>query len=212
MSEVVHNIRIRFSKQGDVRFTSHHDTMRLFERALKRAALPVAMSEGFNPRPRLSLPMPLSVGMAGLNEVADVRLEGWIRPEEVRSRLQAELPEGIGINFVETIPSNANRQPREIAYRIPLLPGHGLTGAKIDELLQREEYVVQRRGKERSKKVEIRRFIKAVRLSEDAVLLLLAYGAEGTARPDEVMEALGCREGADFLKGETIRTNVNLSP
>ena len=83
-SQVKQNIRIRFSKQGDIRFISHHDLMRLFERALRRAQLPVATSEGFHPRPRISLPMPLSVGFTGHSEVADVGLREWMRPEELR--------------------------------------------------------------------------------------------------------------------------------
>ena len=185
--------------------------MRLFERALRRARLPLAMSQGFNPRPRLSLPMPLSVGISGLNEVADVRLRRWIRPEQIRARLQAELPEGIEIASVQTTPLNASRQPSEASYRVPLLPGHTLTQDKIRQVLACKELVVRRARKEGFKEVEIRQFIKALRLADQAVLMLLSCTQSGTARSEEVLAALDCREGVDYLKGEIVRTNVNLS-
>lgn len=212
MSQVKQNIRIRFSKQGDVRFTSHHDLMRLFERALRRAELPVAMSEGYNPRPRISFPMALSVGVSGRNEVADVGLRQWMKPEQFRSRLQAEFPEGIQISSVQITAPKPDRRPRELSYRVPLLPGHTLTEDRIRSLLAKDEAVVTRRREGRAKDVEIRQFVKTIRLNGDAVEMLLRYTENGTARPQEVLEALGCQEDIDYLKGNIERTHVSLSP
>ncbi len=211
MSQVKQNIRVRFSKEGDVRFTSHHDLMRVFERALRRAALPVAMSEGHNPRPRISLPAPLSVSFQGSNEVADVGLHQWLRPQEFSARLQAELPQGIAIRSVEITSTHPDRQPSALSYRIPLLPGHCLSAERIDALLGREEALVERERKREVKEVDVRRFVKALRLDGDALLMLLECSSEGTARPEEVLQALGCREGADYLVGDIERTHVSLS-
>ncbi len=212
MSQVKQNIRIRFAKQGDLRFISHHDLMRLFERALRRADLPVAMSEGYNPRPRISLPMALSVGLSGLNEVADVGLAQWMRPDEVRRRLAPQFPDGLSIRSVELTAPHPDRQPRELAYRVPLLPGHRPDQERIDALLARKEVTVERPRKDSVKQVEIRQFIAALRLEEGALLMLLRYTDAGTARPEEVMEALGFREGADYALAQIERTHVNLSP
>lgn len=211
MPELNHNLRIRFSKQGDVRYVAHRDTMRLFERALRRAQLPVALSQGFNPHARISLPMPLSVGIAGLNEVLDVRFSEWIRPEEAVGRLQEQLPEGIGLESAEITAPNPNRQPSELSYRVPLLPGHTVSKAQIAALLERARIPVTRMRKDKPKEVEIRQFVKVLRLLENAVHMLLGYNEHGTARPEEVMEALGCREGADYLLAQIVRTNVSLN-
>lgn len=211
MSKVKQNIRIRFSKQGDIRFISHHDLMRLFERALRRAYLPVAMSEGYNPRPRLSFPAALALGLAGHNEVADVGLHEWMRPDELKGRLQAELPEGIGIASVEVTPTKPNRQPKELAYRIPLLEGHSLSAARIEGLLASEAAVVKRTRKDEVKQVDVRPFVKALRLDGGALQMLLRYTERGTAKPEEVLEALGCREDLDYVKSRIERTHVNLS-
>jgi radical SAM-linked protein len=185
--------------------------MRLFERALRRAQVPVAVSEGFNPRPRMSFPMALSVGFTGRNEVADLSLHRWMRPDEIRARLQAELPNGIQIRSVEVIAPNANRQPSELSYCVPLLPGHCLTASKVDELLGRASVVATRRRKDGSDPLEIRCFIKAIRLEDRSLLLLLKYTDEGTARPQEVLEALGCQDGVDYVTSDIERTHVELS-
>lgn len=210
MSQVKQNIRIRFSKRGDVRFVSHHDLMRLFERGLRRADLPVALSEGYNPRLRISFPMALSVGFSGLNEVADVGLREWLRPAELQTRLQAELPTGIEILSVEPTATHPSRQARELVYRVPLLPGHCLREDKVQEFLAKQSVVVQRAREGEVKEVALRQYVKAIRLDGDCLQMRLRCTESGTARPEEVMEALGCREGVDYSKGQIERTHVDL--
>ena len=86
---------IRFVIEGDLRFISHHDTMRLFERALSRAQLPVRFSKGFNPGPRLSLPLPRSVGIASGVELLAVELDDAIEPAVVLGTLSEQMPAGL---------------------------------------------------------------------------------------------------------------------
>jgi radical SAM-linked protein len=184
--------------------------MRLFARALRRAQIPVAMSEGFNPHPRVSFPMALGVGLSGRNEAADVALGEWMRPEQLRSRLQVQLPEGIEIQSVQVVPRNATRQPDELSYRIPLLPGHTLTEQRLRDLLARDSVTALRTRKNRTTQVEVRGFIKALRLEDGCLLMVLRYTERGTARPQEVLDALECRDGADYLMSGIERTHVRL--
>jgi len=211
LSQVKQVIRIRFSKRGDIRFISHHDLMRLFERALRRAGLPVAMSEGHNPRPRVSFPMALSVGFSGCNEVADIGLREWVRPAQLHARLQAEFPPGIEISSAEATAAHPNRQPRELVYRVPMLPGHCLTEAKVQGFLAEQSMTVQRTRAGEVKQVAVRQYVKALRIDGDCVQMRLRCTESGTARPEEVMQALGCREGVDYSKGQIERTHVDLS-
>jgi len=210
LSQVKQNIRIRFSKRGDIRFISHHDLMRVFERALRRARLPLAMSEGFNPRPRMSFPAALSVGQAGLNEVADVGLSRWLPPQQFRARFQCELPEGVRVLSAETTGPNPSRRPGEVSYRVPLLPGHGLSEQRVHELLARDHAVVSRSRKGGDKQIDVRSYLKALRYEGGALRMLISWGEDGTARAEEVLEALGCEEGVDYLQGAIERTHVNL--
>jgi radical SAM-linked protein len=84
---VRHKVRIRFQKAGDLRWVSHHDLMRCFERMLRRAALPFASTEGFNPHPRLVFALSLALGVVGREEVAELELTEELPPDEVRQRL-----------------------------------------------------------------------------------------------------------------------------
>jgi len=92
--------RIQFSKGGPAKFISHLDLLRGFERALRRAGLPVAFSKGFNPHPRLSFAAPLPVGVEGEKEYLDVELEKNIAIKDLFLLLSNVLPEGIQIKKV----------------------------------------------------------------------------------------------------------------
>src|SRR3954463_15622797 len=86
--------RIRFSKMGKVRFTSHRDVARIWERALRKAAVPVAYSEGFSPRPKLSFGLALSTGHESLGEYLDVESTGALDTDALSARLDPCLPVG----------------------------------------------------------------------------------------------------------------------
>ncbi len=186
--------------------------MRLLERALRRAGLPVAMSEGHNPRPRISIPAPLSVGHTGRNEVADVGLRQWTKPQEFRRRLQRQLPPGIRIRSLQVTSTHPDRQPRSFSYRVPLLPDHSLEDAALRAFMEQDEAIVVRHRRDDSKRVNVREFVRALRLDADAVEMLIEFTNRGSARPEEVLQALGCDEGADFLAGQIERAHVSMSP
>lgn len=90
-------IRIKFSKAGKIRFVSHRDVARLFERALRKLRLPVAYSEGFSPRPKLSFGLALSVAHESDAEYLDVELEQLVALEALPPRLTEALPDGISV-------------------------------------------------------------------------------------------------------------------
>lgn len=91
-------VRVRYAKLGKIRWTSHRDTARMWERALRRAALPLAYSRGFSPRPRVSFGLALPTGCESVAEYVDLELDGPLAPAEVAAlpgRLSAALPAGV---------------------------------------------------------------------------------------------------------------------
>src|SRR5438067_13779506 len=88
-------LRLHFAKRGDLRFVSHHDLMRCVERVLRRAALPVAESQGFNPRPKVVFALAMGLGIEGLREVVEIELTGPLAPDESLRRLADESPPGL---------------------------------------------------------------------------------------------------------------------
>ena len=92
--------RALFEKVGAARFISHLDLMRLFQRAFKRAGLPLTHTQGFNPRPSVSIALPLSLGAESHCELLDFDLESPVPPERIRDRLNAALIDGIRVREV----------------------------------------------------------------------------------------------------------------
>ncbi len=98
--KLLYKINFTFSKKGAMKFISHLDLMRLFARATRRAALPVKITEGFSPHPKISLKRALKLGVESDNEEAIFVLKEPVSPEEFKERLQEQLPEGIRVGEV----------------------------------------------------------------------------------------------------------------
>lgn len=97
----MHKLNFIFAKKGTMKFISHLDLMRLFMRAVRRAALPIKMTEGFNPHPKISLKRALKLGVESDNEEATFILREPVSPQEFKQRLEKQLPEGIYIKEVK---------------------------------------------------------------------------------------------------------------
>ena len=97
----MYKVNFNFSKMGLMRYISHLDLMRLFMRAARRAKLPLKMTEGFSPHPKLSLKRALKLGVESDNEEASIVLRFPVEPEDFKNRLQRQLPEGIRIKDVQ---------------------------------------------------------------------------------------------------------------
>jgi radical SAM-linked protein len=90
-------IRIKYTKSEEVKFISHRDLMRVFQRAIRRSEIPISYSRGFNPHMKISWGQALKVGKASSSEYAELQLEGFIKPQELMQRLNKQLPQGIEI-------------------------------------------------------------------------------------------------------------------
>jgi radical SAM-linked protein len=96
-----YKVNFIFTKKGFLKYISHLDLMRLFMRALRRAGLPLKMTEGFNPHPKFSIRRALKLGLESDHEEATIALKEPIEAEDFRRRLQEQLPEGIEIKDVQ---------------------------------------------------------------------------------------------------------------
>jgi radical SAM-linked protein len=207
-------ILIQFSVRGDIRFISHHDLMRVVGRASRRAKLPVAMSEGFNPRLRISLLLARAVGVASESEFAEIDLDDWISAGDVMRRLNEVLPEGLRVERAFVGDPRTRRRPRAITYRVTC--STAADGETVRALLDEDEVWVERTrrksGRLRHTRVDIRPFIEDLRVEDDALVMSLRVSDRGTTRPEEVMQALG-RDPSRFAGDCTVtRTGMQLSP
>ena len=200
-------LRLWFRVVGDLRFLSHHDTMRLWERALRRAGLPLRMSEGFNPRPRMSLPEPRSVGVASDAEILEFELADWVSPDAILAGLGRQVPEGIRITSLDLVRPTDKARPEAVVYVAdPPSPPADLAD-RIARLLAADRLPIVRHRPTGDKPLDARLFIESVEMDgpfgeaqdrpfgdaqdRPRVRMVLRTGPKGTVRPDEVLRLLG---------------------
>jgi radical SAM-linked protein len=90
-------VKVVYAKGEEVKYIGHRDLMRAFQRAIRRAELPIAYSQGFNPHMKISWGNALKVGATSEHEEAELQMEGWVKPDEVKARLNKALPQGLAI-------------------------------------------------------------------------------------------------------------------
>jgi radical SAM-linked protein len=185
-----HRYRLRFRKTGDLRLVSHIDLMHVFERMLRRAALPFSVTQGFHPKPCLVFAQALALGVAGLDEVVELDLRAPIPAPEVLARLNAQAPAGLFFLDVRPLESRRSAQVRRAFYRLPLPAGEADLPRRCADLLARPRCVVER-ARPRLRRIDIRPYLCDVRVQGgnlDIAIWITPYGA---ARPEEVAKALG---------------------
>jgi|SRR5579862_2786626 len=207
-------VEIRFQKSEAVRFISHHDLMRAFARAVRRAELPVRLTEGYNPRPRIVFPVALEVGVASLDEVAEIEFHTWLKTEEVFSRLACVLPPGLALTAVQEMPLlRAGRIPARIRYLIHLREaGIQVTEAAIQTLLMATTLPFQRQREKRVQNVELRSALLGAKLLPEGDLELEVRPSQsGTARPLEVLSLLTGMSVEELKRVRVTKTLMELT-
>jgi len=185
-------IRIIFAKLGALRYTSHLDLHKLWERAARRAELPLAYSQGFHPQPKMNIAAALPLGFSSRCEVLDMRLEHEIQLDGLLEKLQGTLPTGIQVTDVESIDERAPALQTQVVsaeYEVSLAEeGFGSeVKQRIESMLESESIIRTRRGKE----YDLRPLIEALDLLDGKILMKLAAREGATGRPEEVLDMLG---------------------
>lgn len=186
-------IRITFTKQGALRYTGHLDLHKLWERAARRAELPLAYSQGFHPQPKMNLAAALPLGFSSRCEVLDMRLENDIPIDDLPTRLNQTLPQGLQVLEVEEVDERAPALQTQILsseYEIELTETIDETALqqKIDSVIESKAISRERRGK----MYDLRPLIEELHLRSDGKLFMRLAAREGaTGRPEEVLDVLG---------------------
>lgn len=186
-----YSYRVRFAKLGKLRFLSHHDLMRAIERAVRRADLPVAMSEGFNPRPRIAFPVALMLGIESDDEVFEVDLAEWVPPDGLQARLAAQLPPELPLHGIEVLPPGAKEEVGAVRYEIEFRTLAPPAPADVARVLAACELPIERPNPEGTRRLDIRPYLIALQLEGARLVADIRITPQGTARPDEILKALG---------------------
>jgi radical SAM-linked protein len=202
-------LRIRFSRSEELKYISHLDLMRLWQRALNRAGIALAYSEGFNPHPRMSLAAPLALGVTSEAELMDIVLAKFVSPHAFTAAVGRQLPRGIAIQEVYhahlTMPS-LQSQLRLAEYTVGVATDEAqpVIEAAIADLLKKESLPWQHQRDTGPHKYDLRVLIDDLWLIDwhtgrCNIGMRLRSDSSGSGRPEQVTSALGFTRYPDSI-------------
>ena len=196
-------LRLTYSRRGAAKYVAHLDIMRTWERAIRRAKLPLAYSQGFSPHARIALAAPLPVGTTGERELMDVWMEPSVEPADACERLRRALPPGLDVLDVEEVgerlPSlqSVVRAARyEVAFEAGAIDVEAVRDA-IRELLARDSLDWEEQRGNKTRRYDLRATVIELAIADDVeqpvMTMHLALEDGRTGRPTSVLAALGVK-------------------
>ncbi len=197
----MYRLRVRFTRGDQLKFISHLDIMRLWERALTRAGISLAYSEGFSPHPKLSLAAPLAVGVTGESELLDVYTVDTVSPHWFSDMVNEQLPAGIsilGVQQIGLLVPSLQSQIRQAEYSVQVERTDGPEDIKssITSLLSSKTFPWQHERDTGKREYDLRELINDITLESTdnercTLSMVLRCGSNGSGRPEQVTLALG---------------------
>jgi radical SAM-linked protein len=202
---------MRFAKLSALRWVGHRDLMRGLERLFRRGGLPLAMSQGFHPKPRMTFPLALAVGIEGCEEVMELELTEPLEAETVLARLRPLAPPGLEWLRAELLPPGAGKaRVAAAAYRVDVGPWRSDALAEsVDRLLAADAWPIARQR--RAACVDLRASLLALGLAGDVLSMRLRVDQRGSAGPRDVLAALGLAD-IERRGARLVRTALELAP
>jgi radical SAM-linked protein len=200
----VQRLRVRYAKRGRLRFTSHRDFSRAFERALVRAQIPMAYSSGFNPHPRISYAGASPTGAASEAEYLEIGLAERVDPDLLAERLDHSLPAGLDIlQVVEAGPGSLADRLEASCWQIDLAVPPERVSRAVETFLARESVTVERMTKKGLRTFDSRAAVhtlEAVPYDAGSRLRVVLRHTVPAVRPDDVLA--GLRQVAGLETGD----------
>lgn len=189
-------VRIKFSKHGAMKFIGHLDVMRYFQKAMRRADIDIAFTEGFSPHMIMSFALPLGVGVTSDGEYVDIEVRTPIASAQAIAQLNAVMAEGVTVTgFRQIEEGKAGKAMSLVAaadytvrFREGKAPAEGWQ-EKFLSFLKQEQITISKKTKKSEKEVDIRPHIYEAAIEGEAIHLTLAAGSAANVKPDLVVEA-----------------------
>ncbi len=183
--------RLRFEKKDKMKFVGHLDLLKLFQRAVRRAKLPVHYSNGFNPHQETIFAMPLTLGMDTVYDIVDIRLTETYDMEVMKEKLNLELPKGFKITEVRPLPNNKSNCAKDlvVADYVLISKIDILNLARvIEQINNSKECLIEKQSKKTSKVVDIKPDIFELSLHEKGLFARISTGSKQHLKPELLQE------------------------
>lgn len=201
-------VRIKFAKAGAMRFIGHLDVMRFFQKAIRRAGIDVAYSEGFSPHQIMSFAAPLGVGLSSKGEYLDIEVKSHNGAEDMKRRLNDAMVEGLEIKNITLLKEGAKNAMASVAaaeYSIRFRPGYEPDFDWTDRLMEfynRPSIMVNKKTKKSEKEMDLKPYIYHLSVSGEGgnavVHMLVNASSSGNIKPRLVMDAFFKANGKEL--------------
>lgn len=196
------NVRIRFGKEGMMRFIGHLDVLRTFQKIFRRAGVPMIYSKGYSPHPVMSFALPLGLGLSSEGEYLDAAVEDGNDPEAMLKALQEATSEELPVYSLRVLPEKAENAMASVGgavWKATLPANMPLERAKtaLKAILARETIILPKKTKTREMELDIRPMIFSADVEDGAVLMTLAAGSRANLSPETVPDLIAKESGLD---------------
>ena len=202
-------LRIRFTRGEEVKYISHLDLIRLWQRALVRAGIPLTYSRGFNPHPQISMALALAMGVTSEAELMDIYVDKFTSPHAFTNAMARQLPRGISISGVYNTPltmPSLQSQVRQAEYVVNIATGKSREEIEsaLNGLLDKETLPWQHQRDTGPKKYDLRALVDDLWLTDwrpgyGTLGMRLRCDSAGSGRPEQVAAALGFEKYPDAI-------------
>lgn len=189
-------VRIKFAKQGAMKFIGHLDVMRYFQKAIRRADIPIAFSEGFSPHMIMSFAAPLGVGLTSHAEYMDIEVKEAIPSGEALERLNRVMVEGMEVLSYRQVPEEKASKAMSLVaaadYTLVFREGYEPESGWEEKLLKfygQDSIIVTKKTKKGEREVDIRPLIYRLDVREGTIFMQVSTGSTDNLKPELVMEA-----------------------
>ncbi len=214
---ITYRYRLFYSRTDEAAWIAHLDMMRMFQRTLKRAEIPMAYTKGYNPRPIMEFALPVGVGIETRNEPFDIVLSGEMDTKVMLDQINRNIPRGLVIVSIEKLPSNVKNIMSQVSTAT-----YTIEAERIGTIVEREyinsvqPIMVEKIRKNKVRNLNIRDFLLAIQyIDENSVRIKCKAGSSDNLRPDlfirafypfgiseeDALNAVICRESVELLGG-----------
>ncbi|HAP20281.1 MAG TPA: Fe-S oxidoreductase [Lachnospiraceae bacterium] len=197
-------VRIKFAKEGIMRFIGHLDMMRYFQKAFRRSGIDIQYSQGFSPHQLISFAAPLGVGLTSTGEYMDIVMGECPSSEELVQRINEQMVEGVRILSAVALPDDSKNAMSIVAtadywisFREGMSPDFELPSA-IREFMAQDKIMVTKKTKKSEKTMDIKPMIHVFRGEGDGCFMNVATGSTQNLKPEQVMATLYQFSGREF--------------
>ena len=213
-------VRIRFKKNGPVKFIGHLDTMRFFQKLIRRAGIPAAYSEGFSPHQKLSFAQALGVGVESEGEYFDLELKddlvSGLTSDEIIRRLNEHSVEGIAVIDCVKLPEKSKNAMASVfaadylvRLREGFLPSFDLKKA-VEDFNLKESARIIKKTKKTNRDLELKELVYKLEMKEDAVFMRLNASSANSVKPALIMEYLFNENGCEYDPLSSMITRLDI--